>query len=62
MSSHKGINLPGVFLDIPAFTEKDSKDLAFGLSMGVDIVAMSFVQTANDVKAVEGAYKKRRGE
>jgi pyruvate kinase len=37
-------------LDIPAFTEKDAEDLTFGLSLGVDIVAMSFVQTAQDVK------------
>ncbi len=32
LSSHKGINLPGVLLDIPAFTKKDAEDLAFGLS------------------------------
>ena len=52
LSSHKGINLPGASLDIPAFTEKDAEDLAFGLPLGVDVVAMSFVQTAQDVKAV----------
>jgi pyruvate kinase len=58
LSSHKGINLPGVLLDIPAFTGKDSEDLAFGLSMGVDIVAMSFVQSARDVKTVRELTKK----
>ncbi len=52
LSSHKGINLPGASLDIPAFTEKDAEDLAFGLPLGVDVVAMSFVQTAQDVKAI----------
>ncbi len=52
LTSHKGINLPGVSLNIPAFTEKDAEDLAFGLSLHVDIVAMSFVQTAQDVKTV----------
>jgi pyruvate kinase len=55
--SHKGINLPRVPLDIPAFTEKDADDLAFGLARGVDIVAMSFVQTAQDVKKVRELVK-----
>jgi pyruvate kinase len=55
--SHKGINLPGVPLEIPAFTGKDAEDLAFGLARGVDIVAMSFVQTAQDVKTVRELVK-----
>jgi pyruvate kinase len=59
LSSHKGINLPGVLMDIPAFTEKDEDDLAFGLSQDVDIVAMSFVQTAMDVKKVRELVKSR---
>jgi pyruvate kinase len=57
LSSHKGINLPGVRLDIPAFTEKDADDLKFGLSLGVDAVALSFVQTAQDVKTVREIVK-----
>jgi len=52
LSSHKGINLPSISLDIPAFTEKDAEDLAFGLSQDIDIVAMSFVQTPEDVKII----------
>lgn len=52
LSSQQGINLPGVALGIPALTEKDRADLAFGLSMGVDAVAISFVRTANDVISV----------
>ncbi len=55
LSSHKGINLPGVRLDIPSFTEKDADDLAFGLSIGVDLVATSFVRTADDVRRVKDA-------
>ncbi len=39
---HKGVNLPGVFLDISPLTHKDRADLAFGLELGVDWVAMSF--------------------
>ena len=50
LSSHKGINLPGVRLRIAGFTEKDESDLAFGISQGVDAVAISFVRTAEDVK------------
>lgn len=58
LTSHKGINLPGVPLNIPAFTKKDAEDLAFGLSREVDIVAMSFVQDALDVKTVKELVKK----
>jgi len=53
LGEHKGINLPGVALSIPALTEKDRKDLEFGLRSGVDAVALSFVRTAADVKAVK---------
>jgi pyruvate kinase len=52
LTSNKGINLPGIALDIPAFTEKDAKDLDFGLGLGVDYVAISFVKHAQDVKDV----------
>lgn len=57
LSSHKGINLPGVRLSIPGFTEKDRADLAFGLSQNVDYVAISFVRTAQDVAAVRAAME-----
>jgi pyruvate kinase len=53
--SHKGINLPGVRLDIPAFTDKDAADLSFGLSLDVDAVAVSFVRQAEDVLQVRRA-------
>ncbi len=49
LGEHKGINLPGVPLSIPALTEKDRKDLEFGLKHGVDAVAFSFVRTAADI-------------
>jgi pyruvate kinase len=58
LSSHKGINLPGVRLRIAGFTEKDEADLAFGISQSVDAVAVSFVQTAKDVKKVRSAMEK----
>jgi len=53
LGEHKGINLPGIALSIPALTEKDRKDLEFGLRHGVDTVALSFVRTAADVSMVK---------
>jgi pyruvate kinase len=53
LGEHKGINLPGIALSIPALTTKDRKDLEFGLSHGVDAVALSFVRTAADVNMVK---------
>ena len=55
LTSNKGINLPGVSLNIPAFTQKDSEDLKFGLALGVDFVAISFVRQAEDVQKVRQA-------
>jgi pyruvate kinase len=49
LGAHKGINAPGVPLPPSALTRKDVQDLQFGLSLGVDLVALSFVQTAEDV-------------
>lgn len=49
ISSHKGVNFPGTELNISAFTEKDKRDLAFGLKNGVDLIALSFVQRKEDV-------------
>ena len=57
LSSHKGINLPGVRLTIPGFTEKDRIDLAFGISQAVDYVAISFVRTPQDVMQVQEAMR-----
>ena len=49
LSDHKGLNLPGVRLPIAALTDKDRTDLAFALDMGVEWVALSFVQGPEDV-------------
>jgi pyruvate kinase len=49
LGSHKGINLPGVEMSIPSLTDKDKADLAVGLDVGVDYVALSFVRSAQDV-------------
>ena len=58
LTSHKGINLPGVQLRISGYTEKDEQDLAFGISHDVDAVAVSFVRTAQDVIQVRDAMQR----
>jgi pyruvate kinase len=55
LKEHKGINLPGVMVNIPSLTDKDRADLAFGLAQGVDYVAISFVRRAEDVAHVKRA-------
>lgn len=52
ISDHKGINLPGTAVNVPALSEKDVEDLRFSLRMGCDMVALSFVRDADDVKDV----------
>ena len=55
LREHKGINLPGVVVNVPSLTEKDRADLAFGLAQQVDYVAISFVQRPEDVANVKRA-------
>jgi pyruvate kinase len=52
LTDHKGMNLPGTPLSIPCVTEKDIEDLKFGLSLGVDAVALSFVRAARDIETI----------
>ncbi|MFW0108493.1 pyruvate kinase [Rothia sp. P6271] len=52
ISNNKGINLPGVAVSIPALTEKDERDLRFALKLGVDIIALSFVRSGDDIARV----------
>ncbi len=53
LTSFKGINLPASSLDIPAMTEKDRRDLLFGLDKDVDYIALSFVRTAADIHEIK---------
>ncbi len=53
LGEHKGINLPGISVRVPSLTEKDEGDLEFAIKAGVDMVAVSFVRTAEDVRLVK---------
>eukprot|EP00756_Hemistasia_phaeocysticola_P027416 Hpha_TRINITY_DN16117_c2_g5::TRINITY_DN16117_c2_g5_i3::g.6871::m.6871/K00873/PK, pyk; pyruvate kinase len=55
ISNHKGVNLPCVNVDLPAVTEKDKQDLAFGAEQGVDMIFASFIRTAQQVRDVRAA-------
>jgi len=59
IKSHKGINLPGVSVSIDSVTERDLDFLNFGLDLGVDFIAQSFVRSGDDVKKVKNVIKKR---
>jgi len=52
VSNNKGISLPGMNVTVPAMSEKDIADLKFALSLGVDVVALSFVRSPSDVDLV----------
>ncbi|MFJ4045198.1 pyruvate kinase [Microbacterium sp. NPDC089987] len=52
VSNNKGINLPGVAVNVPALSEKDEDDLRWGLRIGADVIALSFVRNAADVDRV----------
>ncbi|NNF62978.1 MAG: pyruvate kinase, partial [Acidimicrobiia bacterium] len=52
LKDHKGAAFPGVAVDLPAITEKDIEDLAFGMKHGVDLVAASFVSTAAHIRSI----------
>lgn len=58
LGENKGLNLPGVRLRIPALTRKDRADLAFALRQGVNYVAISFVRSPADVRAVKAAIRR----
>jgi pyruvate kinase len=52
VSNNKGINLPGVAVNVPALSEKDEADLRWGLRLGADMIALSFVRNAADIERV----------
>jgi pyruvate kinase len=61
LSERKGVNVPDVLLPISALTEKDRRDLDFGLTLGVDWVALSFVQRPEDMQELRDIVQGRAG-
>ena len=62
LGENQGINLPGTNISIPSLTEKDRRDLDFGLQQGVDLVALSFVRTVQDVVTAKQAISAHRSD
>ena len=58
VKNHKGVNVPGVKINLPALTEKDISDIEFGISQGIDYIAASFVRKASDVLAIREVLEK----
>ncbi|MCF8535637.1 MAG: pyruvate kinase [Rhodoluna sp.] len=57
VSNNKGINLPGVAVNVPALSEKDEDDLRWAIRQGADMIALSFVRDANDIVRVHEIMK-----
>ena len=62
LTSHKGVNIPGISLPIAAVTDKDLDDLRFGIAQKVDYVAASFVRTARDIAVLRGVCEAARAK
>ncbi len=60
LGEHKGINLPGIKLNIPSMTPKDRRDLVSALALGANYIALSFVRTAADVRAAKKAIARKK--
>ena len=52
VKDHKGVNVPGVKVNLPAITEKDRSDIEFGIEQGIDFIAASFVRKVSDILAI----------
>lgn len=61
VKSRKGVNLPGVEVNLPSLTEKDIEDLKFGVENGFDIVAASFIRSAEDVLKIRRVLEENGG-
>ncbi|OCG08088.1 pyruvate kinase [Gilliamella sp. wkB178] len=62
LGEHKGVNLPGVSIKLPALAEKDKNDLIFGCEQGVDFIAASFIRKRSDVDDIRSFLKSHAGE
>jgi pyruvate kinase len=61
VKNNKGINVPGVKIQLPALTEKDIQDIIFGIEQGVDFIAASFIRKAADVLSIRKVLEENNG-
>ena len=61
LKNKKGVNVPGVSVQLPGMTEKDAEDILFGIEEGVDFIAASFVRRASDVMEIRSLLEKNNG-
>ena len=61
LKSKKGVNVPGVSVQLPGITEKDAQDILFGIGQGIDFVAASFVRRASDVMEIRSLLEQNDG-
>ncbi|MGM0419703.1 MAG: pyruvate kinase [Bacillota bacterium] len=62
LGSRKGVNLPGVKVNLPALTDKDKKDILFGINEGIHFIAASFVRKAEDVIEIRKLLEEKNAE
>ena len=62
IKTHKGINIPGVHINMPPLTVKDRADIKFGIESGIDFIAASFVRSPEDVQAIRQILKENDAE
>ncbi|WP_202080759.1 pyruvate kinase [Caldalkalibacillus salinus] len=62
LKSRKGVNVPGVSVNLPGITEKDENDIRFGLSQGIDFIAASFVRKASDILEIRKILEEEEQE
>lgn len=61
LKNKKGVNVPGVSVNLPGITEKDAQDILFGIEEGVDFIAASFVRRASDVMEIHELLEQNNG-
>jgi pyruvate kinase len=59
LKSHKGVNFPTLNLRLPSMTEKDKRDLDFGIEQGVDLISLSFVRKPEDIQTLKALLKQK---
>lgn len=62
LKNHKGVNVPGVKINLPAVTDKDIDDIKFGILNDIDFIAVSFVRTADDVTIIRRILEQNDGQ